>query len=88
MYFQMLNPGLLLMTAVETYIVLLMYFTIENPDLNLLRELNYQREQVENSKNISGKVINTISDNLSQSINKISTFGHKKINYDDPYQYY
>ena len=81
MYFQMLNPGLLLMTSVETYIVLLMYFTIENPDLNMLKELDYQKEQVEASKNISNKVINTISDNLSDSINKINTFGHKKINY-------
>lgn len=60
-----------------------MYFTIENPDLNMLKEINYQREQVENSKNISNKVINTISDNLSESVNKISTFGHKKINYDN-----
>lgn len=83
MYLQMLNPSLLLMTSVETYVILLMYFTIENPDLNLLRELNYQREQVENSKNISNKVINTISDSLSQSVNRISAFGHKKINYNN-----
>ena len=83
MYLQMLNPSLLLMTSVETYVILLMYFTIENPDLNLLRELNYQREQVENSKNISNKVINTISDKLSESINRISTFGHKKMDYDN-----
>lgn len=62
---------------------LIMYFTLENPDIKLLRELNYQREQVENSKNISNKVINTISDSLSESVNKISTFGHKKINYDN-----
>lgn len=83
MYLQMLNPSLLLMTSVETYIVLLMYFTIENPDLNMLRELKYQKEQVENSKNISNKVINTISDKLSESVNRISTFGHKKLNYDN-----
>ena len=83
MYLQMLNPSLLLMTSVETYVILLMYFTIENPDLNMLRELKYQREQVENSKNISNKVINTISDSLSESINRISTFGHKKLIYDN-----
>ena len=83
MYFQMLNPSLLLMTAVETYIVLLMYFTIENPDLKILRELEFQREQVEISKNISNKVINTISDSLSEHINRINTFGHKKLNYNN-----
>lgn len=76
-------PGLLLITPLEAFITFIMYFTIENPDLNMLKEINYQREQVENSKNISNKVINTISDSLSESVNKISTFGHKKINYDN-----
>ena len=47
------------MTSMETFIVVIMYFTIENPDLNMLKEINYQREQVENSKNISNKVIET-----------------------------
>ena len=80
---QKINPSLLLMTTMETFIVVIMYFTIENPDLNMLKEINYQKEQVENSKNISNKVINTISDSLSESVNRISTFGHKKINYDN-----
>lgn len=80
---QKINPSLLLMTSMETFIVVIMYFTIENPDLNMLKEINYQREQVEKSKNISNKVINTISDSLSEYINRLSTFGHKKINYDN-----
>lgn len=80
---QKINPSLLLMTSMETFVVVIMYFTIENPDLNMLRELEYQKEQVENSKNISSRVINTISDSLSTSVNKINSFGHKKINYDN-----
>ncbi len=35
---QKLNPGLLLITATETFITVLMYFTIENPDMKLLEE--------------------------------------------------
>lgn len=80
---QKINPSLLLMTSMETFVVVIMYFTIENPDLNMLRELEYQKEQVETSKNISSRVINTISDSLSTSVNKINSFGHKKINYDN-----
>lgn len=81
--FTLIFPGMIIYDLVLALLCYIMYFTIENPDLNMLKEINYQREQVENSKNISSKVINTISDNLSQSINRISIFGHKKINYDN-----
>lgn len=35
---QAINPYLLLMTAMETFITFLMYFTIENPDLQIVSE--------------------------------------------------
>lgn len=35
---QVINPYLLLMTAMETFITFLMYFTIENPDLQIVEE--------------------------------------------------
>ena len=50
MYFQMLNPGLLLMTSVETYIILLMYFTIENPDIKMIEEI-IENKNIVNSNN-------------------------------------
>ncbi|MEG2511538.1 MAG: hypothetical protein RSB00_04180, partial [Bacilli bacterium] len=37
-------PGLLLITAAETFITFLMYFTIENPDLKMMRALNLAKE--------------------------------------------
>lgn len=81
--FTLIFPGMIIYDLVLALLCYIMYFTIENPDLNMLKEINYQREQVENSKNISNKVINTISDSLGESINRISSFGHKKINYDN-----
>ena len=81
--FTIIFPGMIIYDVVLALLCYIMYFTIENPDLNMLKEINYQREQVENSKNISNKVINTISDSLNESVNRISTFGHKKINYDN-----
>ena len=44
---QRLNPGLLLMTAMETFITFLMYFTIENPDVKMLNELYKNKELME-----------------------------------------
>lgn len=43
---QKLNPGLLLMTATETFITMLMYFTIENPDVKMIAELNKNRSLI------------------------------------------
>ena len=34
------NPGLLLMTSFETFITIIMYFTIENPDTKMLEEVH------------------------------------------------
>ena len=37
---QKTNPGLLLMTSFETFITIIMYFTIENPDTEMLEEVH------------------------------------------------
>ena len=74
-------PGMIIYDLVLALMCYIMYFTIENPDLTMQKEIDYQKEQVENSKNISNKVINTISDSLGESLNRINTFGHKKIDY-------
>ena len=41
---QKANPGLLLITAVETFITVVMFFTIENPDMKLLEEVHRSKE--------------------------------------------
>ena len=39
-YIQYMNPGLLLATAVHSFITFIMYFTIENPDMKMLDEVH------------------------------------------------
>lgn len=41
---QVINPYLLLMTAMETFITFLMYFTIENPDVQIVEEYREIKE--------------------------------------------
>lgn len=43
------NPGLLLITATETFITIIMYFTIENPDMKILEELHRAKEISDNA---------------------------------------
>lgn len=52
---QKLNPTLLLMTSMETFVTFLMYFTIENPDIRMIEELNKAKnlsEKYNNDKSI------------------------------------
>ncbi len=43
------NPGLLLITATETFITVIMFFTIENPDIKLLDEVHRAKEITDNA---------------------------------------
>ena len=49
MIIQKLNPGLLLLTFGEAFITFLMYFTIENPDVKQMKELERNNEITEQS---------------------------------------
>ena len=44
---QKINPALLIMTSMESFVVFLMYFTIENPDVKMLNELYKNKELME-----------------------------------------
>ena len=43
------HPELLLMTSMETFIVFLMYHTIENPDMKILEEVHRAKEMSDNA---------------------------------------
>ena len=78
-----INPGLLIISTTIAYVNFIMYVTIENPDFKLLKELNYQKEQVLESKEATSKVIASISNNLNPHINTLVAFANKKFDYDD-----
>ena len=46
---QMSNPRLLLITPIESLVLFLMYFTIENPDMKLLTEMHEAQEISDNA---------------------------------------
>ena len=46
---QNLNPEILLMTSMETFVTFLMYFTIENPDLSMIEQLRQNKSLIEKS---------------------------------------
>lgn len=48
-YIQYMNPGLLLATAVHSFITFIMYFTIENPDVKMIEEYHKAKEIADNA---------------------------------------
>ena len=79
MMIQKKYPGLQLITSLETFICYLMYFTIENPDIKLMEELEYSKRVAEKSKSETINTLNNIKNELDEPLNQIVNFNDKKI---------
>lgn len=71
MIIQKLNPGLLLMTSMETFVTFLMFFTIENPDIKMIDELTKAKDLVEKNNNDKSIFIFNTSQQIKYPLNII-----------------
>ena len=71
MIIQKLNPGLLLMTSMETFVTFLMYFIIENPDIKMIEELTKTKSLVEKNNNDKSIFIFNTTQQIRHPLNMI-----------------
>lgn len=62
-----------------SFILFIMYNTIENPDVKIAKELSFQKALAKSSSDKTLNLLNDMSDELESSLVKLETFGNKKI---------
>jgi len=83
MVIQRLNPELLLITFCEAFITFLMYFTIENPDVQMIEELYKNRKIIEKSNEDTSRFLFRMTQDIKKPVKDIILMSHDASNIDD-----
>ena len=80
---QIIFPELFLVNFSIALIVVLLYFSIENPDIKIINELSYSKELLKKSNNATNKSLTLLTEELAKPVELLYEFGNKEINLKD-----
>ncbi len=84
MLLRIINPGLVIVTAVLAYCNLVMYFTIENPDMKMVEQLNIEKERAEKANHAKTEFLSNMSHEIRTPLNAIVGFSQALMEEDLP----
>ena len=74
MLLRVYNPTLIVIPAIIVYINMIMYFTIENPDVKLIEEINIAKEAAIKASNAKTEFLSNMSHEIRTPLNAIVGF--------------
>ncbi len=73
-YIQKVKPEMLLLTFTISFITFLMYFTIENPDIKMIEQLEISKDQADKANNAKTEFLSSMSHEIRTPLNAIVGF--------------